>query len=1124
MALDTGVVANEAHPRAIRAANETRNPDGGFTLHKDLSPDEATSGYYAAFGGYEFKIPAKAFRAEHLEAYVAEHAPHLKAKTHRVGGWHNPDDGIVYLDVSKHFKTKRAAMDFARREGQIAITDIGAGYSSIRTGLSDAEASAIKMKIRGPQARVPATLAAVGEPTVHPDIDLYNQAVNHWAREMGFTKSAKPTEIQFTKAENTLYDWANSHPNEPLAQKFLELLDKSYQAEKAGIDETADEFAGVFGRPGEQGLTGAIDTRSGKADIYVDPTSPQPIATWEHELAHYAEFLEPHSGTLRKSLGDNPEAWAEHFETWLLGGGARGKLKDTFNTIAARMWDEWSATGRATDRPVVPASVADAFQNMHNYEELKGGRLVGVEDFKGGQIYTAYQRGLPTSIRSPFRSFWAGLRFNSSLFGSGVKQALGAGKKDSTLTNPFMGKGILSGLFRGNVTKTSQASLQKAVRAGMIIRAREWLIKAGVEAPARVDDVAVKVNPGATAPEELRRLFDFMQDAELGRKPNLKELEDIEATKFEALREHYMPSEVIDGEPIEKVAGEIMQGMREPIEGIVWVPRELLESAELLNVPGVTKGKHAGWGKLEMVGNTLDAYNDIMKAAYLYFNPAYMPMNLAGNLAMNIMQQGVFAPANLWHGAMLSRSLPPGKSQLIDELMGKGFAGHIAELHSFLVPKNASRALADAMGLVVDLVPRRAAFLHEARKLGYKGSEEVEDLLTNKSLVDDLEYITSRAKDAIVDYDRLNAFEKNVVTRFIFIYPWIKGATRYTARFPLEHPYQASAYAWLYLHQQDVAQEEIGDRPYYLDTFMPNSGLNDLTEKVGIGRLLPDEVERFGKKYPSGFNVKQLIPFTTPYDIEKSIEGFIKGEENAASLLDMLQPGYQASITSLSGYDTFSHREVGRGPGTFFSQTVDGLPLRNAIERLTRSDKDRKKAARNAMYPRNKTDDWIRTFFGSLAPTPVNPKKANEKVAPDKKKLPNSFEVFNTRMTVEGWARKHKEILGQAPNPQLLEIAKAKVEYEHLKEQLMDQLRIEDLTEKQMTALKFALVWELNPEAAKLHREKYKARIKKAGPMELPVYDSLAEDLLGWNQLSEINEIIQLKIDAQKQKDYATSR
>lgn len=129
----------------VQAAIEaSRAPDSGFTLTAGLRHDQGNGRFIVAYGAYELRdkapLTAKAlldFRNAHLDALKAD--PSL-----RVGGWHNPDDGHIYLDLSRTFATHDEAMQFAREQGQLSIYDRENPDASLPTGLTPEQADTIK--------------------------------------------------------------------------------------------------------------------------------------------------------------------------------------------------------------------------------------------------------------------------------------------------------------------------------------------------------------------------------------------------------------------------------------------------------------------------------------------------------------------------------------------------------------------------------------------------------------------------------------------------------------------------------------------------------------------------------------------------------------------------------------------------------------------------------------------------------------------------------------------------------------------------------------------------------------------------------------------------------------------
>ncbi|HEV8044116.1 MAG TPA: hypothetical protein VGP38_02980, partial [Rubrobacter sp.] len=158
----------DRHP--LSGLSERLNePDGGFTAHLDGTPDDATGDFVAAYGAYEKVIPV----AEATPEVLAKHFDEMRgrAKRHqttdgvqlRVGAWHNPEDGMIYLDLSRVFPNAPTAMEFAKREGQLAIFD-RTDFKSIPTGLEGPIAQLIKDRLRDNASLDEIPTAEMGNP------------------------------------------------------------------------------------------------------------------------------------------------------------------------------------------------------------------------------------------------------------------------------------------------------------------------------------------------------------------------------------------------------------------------------------------------------------------------------------------------------------------------------------------------------------------------------------------------------------------------------------------------------------------------------------------------------------------------------------------------------------------------------------------------------------------------------------------------------------------------------------------------------------------------------------------------------------------------------------------------
>lgn len=96
--------------------------DGGCT-HSLNNVSTPTTGYFAAMYGREKLIPKARFKQDVLSSYIRDNVEVLSNDDKYLGSWID-EDGMVCLDVSVHFDSLRAALEFGIRHKQKAIWDV----------------------------------------------------------------------------------------------------------------------------------------------------------------------------------------------------------------------------------------------------------------------------------------------------------------------------------------------------------------------------------------------------------------------------------------------------------------------------------------------------------------------------------------------------------------------------------------------------------------------------------------------------------------------------------------------------------------------------------------------------------------------------------------------------------------------------------------------------------------------------------------------------------------------------------------------------------------------------------------------------------------------------------------
>lgn len=93
---------------------------GGFT--SDLNGNSPTTGYaLSLYPEREWHAPASAVDPRQIQAFLDTSRALLENPGVYVGGWLDPTDNTVYLDVSQVIRNEQQALSVARARGQIAV-------------------------------------------------------------------------------------------------------------------------------------------------------------------------------------------------------------------------------------------------------------------------------------------------------------------------------------------------------------------------------------------------------------------------------------------------------------------------------------------------------------------------------------------------------------------------------------------------------------------------------------------------------------------------------------------------------------------------------------------------------------------------------------------------------------------------------------------------------------------------------------------------------------------------------------------------------------------------------------------------------------------------------------------
>lgn len=416
----------------------------------------------------------------------------------------------------------------------------------------------------------------------------------------------------------------------------------------------------------------------------------------------------------------------------------------------------------------------------------------------------------------------------------------------SDLTHAYTGELLSHGLQEPNVAKVVAASYLDAARFLYLTKVRQQLLDSAVDTPdeipkeyalpIRTDYWSGSLPPGFNFPEKLMNMSgDALTDneAEAGGR-FFRDLQDLFTNPKQALEyaNEYMRRQFVEPSPALKFAQKISpQTFRTEadlathvIPGIKWIDRRWLGGLEQKN-PLWFALDHPAFRKF-LKGT--DMVNEVQKMMVLYLKPSYLLPNMLGNVALQLVHQGFLAPANMVQtlkSLFTGRGLDRENVAYIKAATGGGYAEMFRSNRTIQGRiKRLGNRFAVAYGAVIDDPFRFSAFLHEARVAGFKTNAEIKALFTHPALEDQLNEITIRANDALINYSRLTEAEQSILRRLVFFYPWLKGSTRYSYQMVINHPVTAGAFGQLGQQGAAYSEEQLGPLPPWLEGLIPVAG------------------------------------------------------------------------------------------------------------------------------------------------------------------------------------------------------------------------------------------------------------------------------------------------------------
>lgn len=447
---------------------------------------------------------------------------------------------------------------------------------------------------------------------------------------------------------------------------------------------------------------------------------------------------------------------------------------------------EWRRIG---DLGLLPTTaegrVAKAGQVLRGEEPVGGQKVGGPESF----YLPTQPRGEVKRPPSQGRGF-----FGVSAGPFGVPP----GRAMPELTHEFTGRAMQAGDYRIDATSLATEAYARTARAVTVRNQHQKLWNAAT---------ATRQHDGQIPIRDVNEISDDLREV-------IAKLDEGEFTDADAA---LLPQDQAD--LIRALYPDEAKLTPDEIKHVRWIDGRLVSD-------------QLGGGIPRWLGQTQAAANIVnepFRFLALYARPAYL-LNKLGNQAMLVLDQGFLnSIENLSRAHAAEKLYGQKNASTIRALVGQGRS------RSYVTSKagRLSRGAAEFWSRWTDRNERVASWLYYADRKGYKTPEDVNRLLTDKAAKADLSEVTRRANKALVEFDNLTAFEKNVLRHLIFVYPWVRGASVWSLRTIMEHPAKTAVLAQL--GKQAIEGDPILDRApewYRRIGYIPLNWNGDGTPKV----------------------------------------------------------------------------------------------------------------------------------------------------------------------------------------------------------------------------------------------------------------------------------------------------
>jgi hypothetical protein len=297
----------------------------------------------------------------------------------------------------------------------------------------------------------------------------------------------------------------------------------------------------------------------------------------------------------------------------------------------------------------------------------------------------------------------------------------------------------------------------------------------------------------------------------------------------------------------------------DPSAGTLYFIPNWVKEAYVRDMSGALLNRQVLGRGLSKVADVLKTLNALQRLR-MYIALRYIVLNVGATGTLNTMHQGLFMPMNLGRAVRMAHGNPDLLGRLEAEV-GSGFfeALTLGEL-SRGAPTAAQliERTASAVGTAVsrpEAFLRSTSIIHHMRRAGLRTEQQMLALLdaakTNEASRAYLNQIARYAEEDVVRFRGLPPAERDMLRAVFFVSGWLVSASRFTLRYPANHPFWTTMLAQL----GDDGWEEMRRR--IAEWAQPTK----YSLEIGEG-VTPEGIE-----YSDQTDIGQWLPFATASDM-----------------------------------------------------------------------------------------------------------------------------------------------------------------------------------------------------------------------------------------------------------------